>query len=96
VPKVDVFCRLCSTKPAFFLNCLFIFINFKLFFIDKGEMTMERIATITGEWAATEGHHEHTDSVASKVLEEVLGIIKDTLVMSVVVMGGAALTMLLW
>jgi hypothetical protein len=73
-----------------------MFINFQLFFMDTGEMIMERIATLTGEWGATRDNSEYSDSLASKVLAEVLGIIKDTLVMSVVVMGGTALTMLLW
>jgi hypothetical protein len=59
-------------------------------------MIMERIATLTGEWACTGDDYGQTESVASKVLTEVLGIIKDTLVMSVVVMAGAALTLWLW
>lgn len=57
---------------------------------------MERIATLTSEWISTREDTAHLESIADKVLEEVLGIIKDTLVMSVVVMAGAALTLLLW
>jgi hypothetical protein len=84
------------TDRLFFLNQSFIFINFKLFFIDAGEMIMERIASLAGEWGTARDNSGHSDSLAGKVLAEVLGIIKDTLVMSVVVMGGTALTMLLW
>lgn len=57
---------------------------------------MQRTAIYTDEWACEGDDIGHTESVAGKVLDEVLGIIKDTLVMSVVVMIGAALTLLLW
>jgi len=75
---------------------MFIYINFELLFIDTGEMIMERIVTLPGEWACTGDDYRQTESVGSKVLAEVLGIIKDTVVMSVVVMAGAALTLWLW
>lgn len=57
---------------------------------------MERIATLTGEWGYTGDDSRHQEGTAGKVLGEVLGIVKNTLMMSLVVMIGAALTLLLW
>lgn len=57
---------------------------------------MERIATFADEWTPAKYERRHSEGIAHKILEEVLGIIKDTLVMSTVVMAGTALTMLLW
>jgi hypothetical protein len=79
-----------------FFEPLVYFYQHKFFFIDTGGIIMERIATLSGEWGGAKASSEHSDGMASKVLSEVLGIIKDTLVMSVVVMAGTALTMLLW
>jgi hypothetical protein len=75
---------------------MFSFINLKFIIIDTGGMNMERIATLTKDWGAVRDHREYSDNVVTKIWGEVLGIIKDTLVMSVVVMAGAALTLLLW
>ena len=55
---------------------------------------MQRIAT-ADQWTCTENGSQQQESAAGRVLDTIWGIIKDTLVMSVVVMMGAALTLLL-
>ncbi len=57
---------------------------------------MERIATCADEWVCAENNSGFPEKVAGKVLYEVLGIVKDTLMLSVVIMTGTALTLLLW
>jgi len=76
------------------LGVVFIYINSKLFFIHFKERTMQRIAT-ADQWTCTENGSQQQESAAGRVLDTIWGIIKDTLVMSVVVMMGAALTLLL-
>jgi len=56
---------------------------------------MQRIATHTGGWTCARGNSKLQEGVGSRVLDTVWEIIKDSLVMSVVVMTGAALTLLL-
>jgi hypothetical protein len=56
---------------------------------------MERIAIFKNEWTCTSDENKHHDDITGKVLYTILGIIKDSLVMSVVVMMGAAVALLL-
>lgn len=56
---------------------------------------MQRMTTCAGEWTYAGDDSGQGEGVGGRMLATVLGIIKDTLVMSVVVMMGAALTLLL-
>ena len=56
---------------------------------------MERIATFSNGWVCAGDDRRHLERIADIVLSTVLGIVKDTLVMSIVVMLGAGLTLLL-
>ena len=56
---------------------------------------MQQLTTLAGGWACARDDSEFQEDVGGKIFSTVLGIIKDSLVMSVVVMMGAVLTLLL-
>ena len=73
---------------------MFIYINIMFNYIHSQESSMERITAVASE-CFFENRNEQREIMESKVIIAFVSILKDCLMMSVIIMIGAALTLLL-